>query len=225
MSEVFASWPDFPAAIAPVPVLQRDPEDHAANSNLDARSDANQRCAQAKPLHTFADLALAGPGFCLRRAGREDLPFLLVLYRSFRMAELIYAPWTLQQKHAFLDDQFRLQHQHFVTVFAGADFMILERDSEPIGRLYLDASSPLWLLVDIGLLPAWRGKGIGRALLENVQQEARVSGAASIRLHVAQNNPAARRLYERSGFVATGDEGYHTAMVWEAEDTAQLKTA
>lgn len=48
----------------------------------------------------------------------------------------------------------------------------------------------------IGVLPAWRGRGIGTRLLRAV-----VAGAARVSLSVERANPAVR-LYVREGFVA-----------------------
>lgn len=52
--------------------------------------------------------------------------------------------------------------------------------------------------------PGWRERGIGAALMDAVLEWARAEGAASIALWVADGNDAARRLYERCGFVSTG---------------------
>jgi ribosomal protein S18 acetylase RimI-like enzyme len=49
--------------------------------------------------------------------------------------------------------------------------------------------------------PAWRGRGVGAALL---QAAIAFAGDAPVFLSVTENNDAARRLYERHGFVPTG---------------------
>ncbi len=56
----------------------------------------------------------------------------------------------------------------------------------------------------MGVLPAWRRRGIGRALLDAVVAEAGARGIASIVLEVAADNEAARRLYAALGFVQVG---------------------
>jgi ribosomal protein S18 acetylase RimI-like enzyme len=48
-----------------------------------------------------------------------------------------------------------------------------------------------------------RGQGVGTRLLEAVFDFARQQGFKSVSLEVVDTNPAARRLYERLGFVAT----------------------
>jgi ribosomal protein S18 acetylase RimI-like enzyme len=53
----------------------------------------------------------------------------------------------------------------------------------------------------LAVAPAWRGRGIGRQLLDFAHTQARTRGLAQILLDVAEGNPA-RRLYERAGYVA-----------------------
>ena len=63
-------------------------------------------------------------------------------------------------------------------------------------------------IVDISLVPASRGQGIGGAILEDTLSLARSLGSG-VTIHVEQNNPA-RSLYARLGFETIQDEGlYH----------------
>ena len=52
----------------------------------------------------------------------------------------------------------------------------------------------------IGVLPAWRGRGLGRALLAWGIGRLRDAGAADVTLSVEASNERALRLYERTGF-------------------------
>ena len=68
---------------------------------------------------------------------------------------------------------------------------------------------PGQLLMDgIGVAPALRGAGIGTMLLRGLVDYARSAGYRSIRRDVIDTNPAARRLYERMGFVAVGTQRF-----------------
>jgi ribosomal protein S18 acetylase RimI-like enzyme len=57
-----------------------------------------------------------------------------------------------------------------------------------------------WWIYDIEVVPAQRGRGYGRALLEAAEREAQRRGAESIGLNVFGGNDAARGLYESSGY-------------------------
>jgi ribosomal protein S18 acetylase RimI-like enzyme len=53
---------------------------------------------------------------------------------------------------------------------------------------------------DLVVLAAWRGRGIGRALLARGEAYARSRGAERLRIGVLAKNADARRLYAASGF-------------------------
>ena len=51
-----------------------------------------------------------------------------------------------------------------------------------------------------------RGRGVGTLLLDAIKAEAAARGLSHVRLDVIDSNPRARALYERQGFVTTGEE-------------------
>jgi GNAT superfamily N-acetyltransferase len=160
--------------------------------------------------------ALAARGIRLRHAVDDDLPRLLALYADTRADEMAGVPWPAMAKRSFLDHQFELQHRHYLQHYADADFMAIEAGGTLQGRYYLQRRADADLVVDISLFAAWRGQGVGRALLEASQREAAASGRGMI-LHVVRGNAAARRLYERLGFrLAEDDGGTHLRMAWAA---------
>ena len=59
-------------------------------------------------------------------------------------------------------------------------------------------------ILSLGVLPAWRRRGIGRALLDAVVAEAPRRRAGSLVLEVATENAAARELYAACGFAQVG---------------------
>jgi ribosomal protein S18 acetylase RimI-like enzyme len=62
------------------------------------------------------------------------------------------------------------------------------------------AAAPLVNVHDIAVAPAFRGRGIGRALLLAVEAEARARGACKITLEVLSGNERAKALYLALGF-------------------------
>ena len=137
----------------------------------------------------------------LRPAVDTDQAFLRALYASSRAQEMEPLPWSQADKAAFLEQQFDAQHRHYQEHYREAEFSVILHAGQPIGRLYLFRGPRTYNLMDISLLPAWRGRGIGSYLLSLLAQEADMAGK-SIRLYVEPDNPA-RRLYERFGFVIT----------------------
>ena len=62
------------------------------------------------------------------------------------------------------------------------------------------AGRPFLNVHDLALLPAHRGRGIGRALLDEAERRARVRGCCKLTLEVHQTNTGAQRLYRDFGF-------------------------
>lgn len=80
-----------------------------------------------------------------------------------------------------------------------------------------------WLVVDeihinnVAVRPAYRGHGIGTAIIERVLREARRLGARRATLEVRASNTGALRLYERLGFrVAARRPNYYSSPVEDA---------
>lgn len=146
-----------------------------------------------------------------------DLRFLAALYAQTRAEELAPLPWPDAAKAAFAETQFALQHRHFLTHHAEADFLVVLRRGRTIGRLYLDRGTAIWRVVDIAIDVAAQGHGLGTALLRWTQRTARVAGAQGIDLHVARDNLRAARLYAALGFVeAIAASSTHRRMAWRA---------
>jgi ribosomal protein S18 acetylase RimI-like enzyme len=59
-------------------------------------------------------------------------------------------------------------------------------------------------VLGMGLLPAFRGQGIGRRLLERTLEAGRAGGLSRIELTVREDNPGAIALYQKVGFAAEG---------------------
>lgn len=179
---------------------------------------------------TKAPAFLTERGYALRPLRDDDLAWLRDLYASTRERELAPVPWPEATKRAFLDQQFSLQHMHYRTHFAAAEFLAIEHAAHgPVGRYYLLREPPEHRIVDICLFPAKRGQGLGAALIRHSQSEAAASGHG-LRLQVERSNAAAERLYRRLGFVAGSEAGFeatnasdsHLDMRWQAPPTACL---
>lgn len=139
-----------------------------------------------------------------------DDEFLYRVYASTRQEELTRVPWSEAEKEAFLRMQFHAQHTHYHTHYPDADYQVLLRAGEPIGRIYVDRLPAEINLMDIALLPEWRGKGLGTGLICALLEEADRTGKMTS-LYVEQYNPA-MRLYTRLGFHKIKEEGIYWRM-------------
>lgn len=152
-------------------------------------------------------------GLSLRWITEADLPFLAELYASTRREEVAQVPWSEEQKEAFLRWQFENQHQHYQKYYPGCEFLVIEREGEAIGRLYVDRWPKEIRLVDVSLLPEHRGGGVGTRVLRGLLEEGR-ERHLPVSIHVESNNPALR-LYQRLGFRHVDSNGIYYLMRWE----------
>lgn len=140
----------------------------------------------------------------------RDGEFIEKVYRSTREKELNLTGWPEDQKHRFIIMQSMAQLVDFKRNYKGTNYRIILYKKKPAGRLYLwETNSEVWV-IDISLLPEFRGKGIGRSILSDIIERSRKKNK-TVALHVALGNPA-RRLYERLGFKKVGATATHDCM-------------
>jgi ribosomal protein S18 acetylase RimI-like enzyme len=149
----------------------------------------------------------------LRPAEATDEGVLLQIYASTRTEEMALVSWTDEQKDAFLRMQFDAQTKHYLIYYPSANYYIILQDGKTVGRLILESSENSLLIMDIALLPEYRNRGMGTAILHDLMKKARQDNVPLV-LRVEFFNPAIR-LYERLGFVTTRQVNtvYHE-MVW-----------
>ena len=146
---------------------------------------------------------------------KDDDTFLRRVYWSTRMDEMARVPWNDEEKKMFLDHQYHAQSEHYGLVFENADFLIISRDGIDIGRLYIDRQPEEIHIIDIALLPEFRGSGTGGRLLRDILDEGRAT-KKKVTIYVEHFNPA-RHLYDRLGFKHVDTNGVYHFMEWRAE--------
>lgn len=163
-----------------------------------------------------APASLTARGYSLRPAANADLAALQRVYDDTRADEMAAVPWPPETRRAFLAQQFGLQHQHYVSHYATADFLVIQHQGVVQGRYYVLRAGPDHLVIDISLLAAHRGLGLGRALIEASQAQAKSLGRG-MTLHVLRSNTRARKLYDALGFApCEGGTDTHQCMRWPA---------
>jgi ribosomal protein S18 acetylase RimI-like enzyme len=154
------------------------------------------------------------PSLLLRPAVDADAGFLQALYASTR-DDLRVLPLPPAQVAQLIALQQRVHEEGRRAVYPHAEILILEQDGIAAGKAVLDTTGTDWRLVDLALLPALRGRGLGAALLAALQARAAAHGAR-IGLAVLRTNAPALRLYQRAGFVIAGGNELQYQMLWQA---------
>ena len=162
-------------------------------------------------------------GISCRPMADRDLAFVAALYASTRAEEVAQTGWPAAQQQAFLAQQHRAQHTHYRNAYPDAEWLILEREGESIGRLYLGEAGNRILLIDISLVAEARGAGLGSAILADLLDAAGAAGK-SVSLHVERFNPA-QRLYRRLGFTLVRDNDIYLEMEWSPPGAARADGA
>ncbi len=151
----------------------------------------------------------------LRPATGDDEAFLVKVYRSTRERELAMVPWTEEQREAFIKFQYDAQLNHYQTEYPNAEHSIILANGEPVGRLFIDRRDTQIRILDITLLPAHKGKGIGTPIIRRLMDE-----AATVKKNVGINLDlfsTSHRLFERLGFKPTEKTDFHTLYVWKPD--------
>ena len=153
------------------------------------------------------------PSLTTRPETPADMPFLLEVYAGARQEELNVAGWPEATRKAFVEMQFKAQQQGYQTAFPLAERVIILEDDKPVGRMVVDRAEGEIRLVDIAVLPARRGRGLGKMLIEKLLLEA-VEARKPVRLSVVKGLRA-MHLYERLGFRKVGEDLLRQEMEWK----------
>ncbi len=79
------------------------------------------------------------------------------------------------------------------------------------------ADQPFRVIHRLCVHPEHQGKGLARQTLAHIHRQAAGEGAASIRLDVFTQNPAAMRLYESCGYHRAGQADWRMGRFWLME--------
>jgi ribosomal protein S18 acetylase RimI-like enzyme len=154
----------------------------------------------------------SGMRISLRASIPTDWDFLKRVFESTRTDEFRAAGLDAQTIRDLLDQQFSMQDAYYRRHYSNGRFDIVLIGDKEIGRLYHDwnSGSGEARVIDIALLPSWRGAGIGTRLMKAVVAEA-ARRAMAVGLYVEFNNPV-RALYRRLGFEGIGENGIYEQM-------------
>jgi ribosomal protein S18 acetylase RimI-like enzyme len=145
-----------------------------------------------------------------RPASASDQSFLRHLHETTRSDEMRALGWSASRCRAFLDQQFESLQRGYQEQYPGALCLLLLQQGQAIGCLQWHSTAAEATLIDLSLLPPFRGRGLGSAILGLLSAEADRLGL-SIVLHVEPGG-LAQQLYQRFGFDIASEEGMYVRM-------------
>lgn len=153
----------------------------------------------------------------LRPSLSTDEDFLVAVYGSTREQEMAMVPWTVEQKEAFIRSQLSAQLHHYRAEYPNAEYSIILFEDQPVGRVYVDRRATEIRIMDITLLPEYRGKGISSPIICRLKDEAAACGKElSINLDKLSQSHS---IFEHFGFLTTesksNEASFHVLYVWE----------
>ncbi len=150
-----------------------------------------------------------------RPADKSDRDFLFELFTQSVGPDAMLEGLDAEERATLFKMQFEAREDQYQQTWPDANFDVLFLRDEPIGNVYVDRGSNEYTLIDISLLPKYRNRGVGTAIVTELLQQAHAL-AFPVRAHVQKNNPALR-LYERLGFEVVGDDGVYLEILAKGE--------
>lgn len=100
--------------------------------------------------------------------------------------------------------QLNFQQKAYEIQFPGAENFVIKLENERVGRLIIYRDEKQMRIVDIAVLPDFRGKGIASYLIGSLITEAEKS-QRKLALQVLKTNINAFNLYKKLGFAVVGE--------------------
>jgi ribosomal protein S18 acetylase RimI-like enzyme len=148
----------------------------------------------------------------LRTVDPEDRPFLLEVYATTREEELAQTPWSSEQRAAFVLLQFEAQDSFYRKQYPDADYKVILREGEPVGRLYVRREEDVIHIMDIAVLPDYRNAGIGSGLIQSLLDEA-TGAKQKVQIYVENFNPSLA-LFKKLNFSLLKEDGFNLLLEW-----------
>jgi ribosomal protein S18 acetylase RimI-like enzyme len=155
-------------------------------------------------------------GVLRARAERDaDREFRYRLFCESRLPEWYVVEIDPAVREQLMQQQFRAQTETYLARFPRARFDIIEFDGAPVGRMVVNRPGDHVHIVDLAVIPALRGQGIGSALMRYWMEVARAANQPA-RVKVADTNDPSMQLYARLGFAQIHENVSYIEMEWRA---------
>jgi [ribosomal protein S18]-alanine N-acetyltransferase len=138
---------------------------------------------------------------------------------------------------ADLDDVVRIENASFPAPWTRSMFTNEIMNPSSVSLVFRRGTALLgyrchWVVVDeahlmtIAVDPAYRNQGVGAFMMAHLEADCLAAGLSRIFLEVSKENPKARRLYRKHGFVTVGfRKNYYGLLVGDALVMEKVLTA
>jgi ribosomal protein S18 acetylase RimI-like enzyme len=159
----------------------------------------------------------------LRPATAGDEQFLKRVHRAARHWEFAFLLQSGETElyHKIMAQQYDSQHRFYFAAYDQAQYAVIQWTDQAIGRLYVDYRDDEVRVLDIAILPDYRGRGIGRIVMTGLCLEAAMR-RKPVRLHVHYLSRALR-FYQSLGFQQISMEGPSYLMEWQHADARLIR--
>ena len=150
-------------------------------------------------------------GICIRNVNIEDIEAFVSLYKLSYIG---------LEEYAYTKNRDIRHYFKWLLKRDSDGFYVAELKDEPIGFIACDTNwtsffdaAKVGEIHELFVHPNWRGRGIGRMMLNTAIEYAKNKGRSVIELWVGEKNRKAIEFYKKNGFVEKGSWGKWIRMV------------
>jgi len=194
-------------AIVTIQAIERSPLHDSTHNGLAENSQFLGTTSGTTRMSTATTLAVT-----TRPMIEDDAMLLFELYASARAEELSRSGWATPQQRSFFRMQAQNQEQFFCRHHANLDRRTICINGFSAGRVLVDRGPDCFTIVDFGMLPSFRSRGIGTMVIAAVLADAAEAGVP-VEMEIHRAN-VALRLARRLGFEVAHDDGDRVLLRW-----------
>ncbi len=137
----------------------------------------------------------------------EDGEFLFAVFRLSH-PEYEMLPVDEEQKRQLIAMQFQLQSSDYRARYPESQHAVIEMDGKKAGRIWVARTDCEIRILDAGLLPEARNRGVGTAIVSQIIAEAKACGKP-VTSSVLKANAGSLRWHQRLGFRLKSEDAFY----------------
>jgi ribosomal protein S18 acetylase RimI-like enzyme len=155
------------------------------------------------------------PAIALRPVINQDEPFLYEVFKTGLGSQFAELPWPPEAIEQLVRMQFNARHSSYSSQYPNSQHSIVLAGGVEAGHIWVHRDESSLHLIEIELLPQYRGQGIGSSLFRDLMKEAEAAGVPLLS-GVATNNPGSLALHRRLGFEIISQDELYWYLEWRS---------